>query len=56
MKKELTAEEKKKRHEKLVRNRPCKSCIWYRPDNAIKCGHDCDYDHSGFHKMRNPII
>ena len=47
----LTPEEKEKR-DRLVKERPCKECMNYRKDSYISCGAKCDYEHSGFKKLK----
>ena len=40
--------EQREQHNKLVAKIPCKKCFWYQADSAIKCGHECTYDHDSF--------
>ena len=47
----LTPEEKEKRNN-LVKQRPCKECANYRKDSYISCGSKCDFEHSGFKRVR----
>lgn len=49
---ELTPEEKKARHDKLVRSRPCKQCVHFMPLSSYHCSSECNYDKDGW----EPII
>ena len=48
----MLSEEQRTKKKDLAKQRPCKECVNYRKDSYISCGSKCDFEHSGFKRVR----